>query len=250
MPLPNTPSGQFIFNTPQNLNANQMVARGDQLLTAKQRLTGRIFYEWEGTYFTAGLPKLHSSTDFHTYNVMMNHTYTITPTLLNTAQFTFGRVLIDRGPLPVEGGVTYQSLGVKVNSDTPQYAQNWRGSVSGFWNMNQDNLVDIDRRTYQFTDQVSYTHGAHMIKFGGELRFTQSDRSTANLTDPQFTFNGTFAVNPFADFLLGLPASMSQGSLRVNAGRSRVFSLFVQDDYKLRPNLISRQYHEFNGLSP
>jgi outer membrane receptor protein involved in Fe transport len=251
VPPPNTPSGQYIFNTPQNLNANQIMARGDHQLTGKQRLTARVFYEWEDTFFTAGLPKLHSTTDFHTYNVMGNHTYTITPGLLNTAQFTFGRVLIQRGPLPIEGGVTYQSLGVKVHSDTPQFPENWRGSVSGFWNMNQDNQVNIDRRTYQATDQVSYTRGAHMIKFGGEVRLTQSDRVTANLTDPQFTFNGTFAVNPVADFLLGLPSAMSQGSLRQNQGRGRVFSLFVQDDWKVRPNLtfsVGLRYEPFFPL--
>ncbi|MCC6368923.1 MAG: TonB-dependent receptor [Bryobacterales bacterium] len=251
VPLPNTPSGQHIFNTPQNLDADQIMARGDHQITSKQRLTARVFYEWESTFLTAGLPKLHSSTGFHTYNVMANHTDIISPGLLNTAQFTFGRVLIERGPLPVEGDVTYQSLGLKVHSDTPQFAQNWRGSVSGFWNMNQDNQVNIDRRTYQATEQLSWTHGGHMVKLGGEVRFTQSDRVTANLTDPQFTFNGTFAVNPFADFLLGLPANMNQGSLRQNQGRGRVFSLFIQDDWKVRSDLtlsIGLRYEPFFPL--
>ena len=250
VPAANTPTGQFIFNTPQNLDANQILARGDHQISSRQRLTGRIFYEWEGTYFTAGLPKLHSTTDFHTYNVMLNHTWTITPALLNTAQFTFGRILIQRGPLPVEGGITYQSLGIKVHSDTPQFPQNWRGSVSGFWNLNQDNTVNINRRTYQWTDQVSYTHGAHMIKFGGEIRLTQSDRVTANLTDPQFTFNGSIAVNPFADFLLGLPSAMSQGSLRQNEGRGRAFSLFLQDDWKVRRDLTLSMGLRFEPTFP
>jgi outer membrane receptor protein involved in Fe transport len=250
VPDANTASGQFIFNTPQNLDANQILARGDHQLSSRQRLTGRIFYEWESTYLTAGLPKLHSITYFHTYNVMLNHTWTITPNLLNTAQFTFGRILIERGPLPVEGDITYQSLGVKVHSDTPQFAQNWRGSVSGFWNLNQDNTVNIDRRTFQWTDQVSYTHGPHMIKFGGEIRLTQSDRVTANLTDPQFTFNGTFAVNPFADFLLGLPSAMSQGSLRQNEGRGRAFSLFLQDDWKIRSDFTLSLGLRYEPLFP
>src|SRR5690242_4323248 len=76
-----------------------------------------------------------------------------------------------------------------------------------------------------------------MIKFDGEIRITQSDRVTANLTDPQFTFNGSIAVNAFADFLLGLPSAMSQGSLRQNEGRGRAFSLFIQDDWKIRRDL-------------
>jgi hypothetical protein len=238
VPLPNTPTGQFIYNQPQNLNESQILARVDHTLTPRQRLTGRIFYDWNQTFFTAGLPLLHSDSTFHNYNIVLSHTYTLTPALLNTFQFTFGRILGQRGPELIAGGVTYQSLGVKANADTPQFPEDFRGSVSGYWNMNQDNTVDIDRKTFQWTDQLSYTHGAHMMKFGTEVRNTMSDRVTANLTDPQFTFDGSLTKNPFSDFLLGLPAKMQQGSLRQNQGRSKAFSLFAQDDYKVRPSLM------------
>lgn len=249
-PLPNTPTGQYIYNKPQNLDDSQILARVDHSLTAKQRLTFRIFYDWNDTFFTAGLPLLHSDAAFHNYNIVLNHTYTIGPSLLNTAQFTFGRVLGQRGPEPIAGGITYQSLGVKVNSDTPQFPEDFRGSVSGYWNMNQDNQVNIDRRTFQWTDQLSYTRGAHMMKFGGEARITMSDRITANLTDPQFTFDGHATNNPFADFLIGLPAKMQQGSLRQNQGRSRAFSLFAQDDYKIRQNLTLSFGLRYDPLFP
>jgi outer membrane receptor protein involved in Fe transport len=233
VPLPNASGGQHIFNQPSDLDSNQTLARIDHLLTPSQRITGRVFYDWNRTFLTAGLPVLHSSVNFHTYHVVGNHTWTLSPRLLNTAQFTFGRVDLKRGPEPVLDGVTYQSLGVKANSDTPQFPQNFRGSVSGYWNLGQDNLVNIDRKTYQWTDTVSYTRGAHLFKWGGELRLTRSDRVTANLTDPQFTFDGRFTSNAFADFLIGLPARMNQGSLRQNQGRSQAFSFFLQDDYKV-----------------
>lgn len=237
VPLPNTPSGQHIYNLPENLSSNQVLGRLDHTLTPKQRLTGRLFYDWNNSFTTAGLPELHSSVHFRTYHLVANHTYTLTPALLNTAQFTFARVDLKRGPEPVLDGLTYEKLGINVRSDTPQFPTNWRGSVSGFWNMGQDNLVNIDRRTFQATDQVSWTGGPHMLKFGGEFRQTMSDRVTANLTDPQFTFDGRFAVNAFADFLLGLPSRMQQGSLRQNEARGRAMSLFVQDDYKALHNL-------------
>jgi hypothetical protein len=78
----------------------------------------------------------------------------------------------------------------------------------------------------EVVDNVSYmTHG-HMPKFGGEFRRATSDRYTANLTDPQFTFNGQFSTNALADFVLGLRSAMSQGSLRVNAVRSPEMAFF------------------------
>ena len=103
------------------------------------------------------MPILKSQVKFDTYNIMGNHTWTISPTLLNTVQFSFARINLDRGPLPVLDGVTYQSLGMNIRQDTPQYPTDWRGSVSGFWNMNQDNVVTIDRKTYEVLDNVSFT---------------------------------------------------------------------------------------------
>lgn len=237
IPQPNAAGGRHIFNSPYSQNRDQLITRFDHNLGARHRLSARYFNDWDNERATAGLPILKSSVHFNTSNTMGNHTWTVSPALLNTVQFSLGRVSIERGPLPVLDGVNYEKLGVKVRSDTPQYATNWRGSVSGFWNMGQDNLVAIDRRTYQAQDNGSWTHGAHLVKFGGEYRRASSDRSTANLTDPQFTFDGSVAVNAFADFLLGRPSRMNQGSLRVNAVRAPAFAAFAQDDWKIRRNL-------------
>ena len=237
IPLPNSSRGRYIYNSPNSLDHNQVIVRGDHNIGSKHRITGRYFNDKSPELKTAGLPILRSKNRFDTTNAMGNHTWTISPALLNTVQFSFGRIDLDRGPLPVLDGVTYQSLGVNIRQDTPQYPTDYRGSVSGFWNLNQDNVVTIDRKTYEALDNVSYVAHGHMLKFGGEFRRSSSDRNTANLTDPQFTFNGQNAVNPFADFLLGLPSVMNQGSLRVNAIRGPEMALFFQDDWKVRQNL-------------
>ena len=237
IPFPNAANGSHIFNAPEEVDSNQAIARGDHSLTPRQRLSVRYFNDRSRQINTAGLPILRSDVRFNTSNSMLNHTWTIRPNLLNTAQFTFGRVDLARGPLPVLDNLNYEKLGVRAPSDTPNLTTNWRGQVNGFWNMNQDNYVTIDRKTAQWTDNVNYTRGAHGIKFGGEYRHTRSDRETANLTDPQFTFDGRFAVNPFADFLLGRPSRMNQGSLRINGIRSHAVSLYAQDDWKVKQNL-------------
>ncbi|MBI2686202.1 MAG: TonB-dependent receptor [Acidobacteria bacterium] len=146
--------------------------------------------------------------------------------------------------------MTYECLGVNIRSDTPQYTTNYRGSVTGFWNLAQDNLVTIDRHTYQFQDNASLIRGGHMIKFGGEFRRASSDRNTANLTDPQFMFDGRFAVNAFADFILGLPSRMDQGSLRVNAVRAPAYAAYMQDDWKVRPNFSITMGVRYEPLIP
>lgn len=236
VPLPNTATGQHIFNAPETSNSNQVIARGDHSFSPRQRLSTRFFNDRSRNTLTAGLPILQSDSRFNTYNLMVNHTWTLSPSLLNSAQLTISRVDLARGPQPLLDGLNYEKLGVRAPSDTPSFPTNWRGQVNGYWNMNQDNYVTIDRGAVQVLDNVSYTRGSHIMKFGGEYRRTKSDRETANLTDPQFTFDGRFAVIPYADFILGLPARMNQGSIRVNAVRSDAVALYFNDDWKLRSN--------------
>jgi outer membrane receptor protein involved in Fe transport len=237
IPLPNALGGRDIYNSPDNLDHDQIILRGDHNIGSKRRLSGRYFHDWSSEFQTAGLPVLTSDNNFDTSSVMGNYTWTVSPSLLNTAQFSFSRLYLNRGPLPVGNNVTYATLGVNAPSDTPQYPTDYRGAVSGYWNLNQNNLVTILNKTYEVFDNVSYMSHGHMLKFGVEFRRATSDRYTANLTDPQFTFNGQFTTNALADFELGLPSVMSQGSLRVNAVRSPEMAFFFQDDWKLRPNL-------------
>ncbi|MBI3698537.1 MAG: TonB-dependent receptor, partial [Acidobacteria bacterium] len=244
VPLPNSPGGRHIYNSPQNQDTGQYLGRGDYSLTQSQRLTGRYFRSTSSEFLTAGLPSLHSGTQFDTWNITGQHTWTITPSLLAVGQYTFNRSQIDRGPFPVgEGdGVSYQSMGVKANRGGlnalgKTLVPHYRGGVSGYWDLAQDNLVLIDRRIQQAAYAVTYTRSAHLLKFGGEYRWSKSDRVTANGVDPQFNFNGQFSGNAFADFLLGLPQRFTQGSVRINKIRNQTYSLYLQDDWKAHPHL-------------
>ncbi|MGH9672824.1 MAG: TonB-dependent receptor plug domain-containing protein, partial [Bryobacteraceae bacterium] len=243
-PLPNSSGGRYIYNQPENLDTSQYLGRVDHSLTQNQRLSGRFFRSASEEFLTAGLPSLTSEVLFDTWNITGQHTWTISPALLAVGQYTFNRTQIDRGPLPVGSGagVSYQDMGIKANRGGPDalgkpLLPHFRGGANGYWNLAQDNLVLIDRRIQQGSYSISYTRGAHMMKFGGEYRWGKSDRVTANGVDPQFTFTGQFSGNSLSDFLLGLPARFTQGSVRVNKIRSETFSLFFQDDWKVHSDL-------------
>lgn len=244
VPLPNASNNRFIFNRPNLQDANQYIARLDHQLTSAQRLSGRVFKSGSFESNTAGLPVLHAENSFDSYNMQGQHTWTISPGLLGSGQITANKTLIDRGPLPIGSGdgVSYADLGVRVNRGTAdaggvKLVPHYRGAVNGYWNLNQDNLVTIDRRTYQGTYTLSWIRGRHQVKFGGEYRYSYSDRTTGNGIDPQFTFDGRFSNESFADFLLGRPSAMTQGSLRINSNANHAPSFFIQDDIRLGKNL-------------
>jgi outer membrane receptor protein involved in Fe transport len=251
VPLPNAPGGRYIYNAPQDKDGWQAMARMDMQLTAKQRLFGRVFYDTNDTVNTANspapstaagsLPDLHAQVSFRTWNAAINHTDIISSHLLNSAQFTFAKTDLFRGPLPVGDDLNYQKLGVRVNYATAdpgvKLATMWRGGVSGYWDMNQDAYEPDDRPVVQLKDDVSYSRSGHGLKLGGEYRWAANNRVAANNNDPVFTFNGQYTGSPLADFLLGKAANVQQFSVRHNRGRAQTFAAYAQDDWEIRSRL-------------
>jgi outer membrane receptor protein involved in Fe transport len=238
IPVPNSSGGRYIYNAPNTKDGSQFMGRIDMQLTNQQRLFGRLFYDTNHTINTAGLPLLNANVDFKTWNAAVNHTHILSSRLVNSAQFTYAKTDLDRGPLPVGDDLNYQKLGVKVNYATAdpgvKLATMFRGGVSGYWDMNQDAYEPDDRPVVQLKDDVSYSRNGHVLKFGGEYRWSANNRTAANNNDPVFSFNGQYSGSPLADFLLGKAANVSQFSVRHNKGRAQTFAAYLQDDWEVR----------------
>jgi len=87
---------------------------------------------------------------------------------------------------------------------------------------------------YQIVNNVSYVWGKHSFKFGGDFRkiispqtFTQRGRGDYEYTESQFYF---YDLRP--DFI----AQRSVGDV-VYYGDQKILYTFVQDDWRVRPNL-------------
>jgi hypothetical protein len=76
------------------------------------------------------------------------------------------------------------------------------------------------------------------LKIGGDFQHSRFSSLFAAFAGGQIAFNGAFSLNPFADFLLGLPV---QTQRQVGTNRSRLasnyFGFFIQDDWRVHPNL-------------
>ena len=79
--------------------------------------------------------------------------------------------------------------------------------------------------------------GTHTLKFGGQFHNDQVNEN------PNATFNGTFNIdgtetgNPFADFLLGFPSNFTQTTGQRFYLRNHYAAAFVEDSWRVRPNL-------------
>jgi hypothetical protein len=241
VPLPNSSGGRHIYNAPLTKDGYQVMGRVDTQLTDRQRLFGRMFYDKNELVNTNGLPILHSEVAYVTWNTAVNHTHLLRTNLVNSFQFTYSETDLDRGPLPVGDNLNFQKLGVNVPLATAGTESTlvplFRGGVSGYWNMNQDAWEPDDRPAVQFKNDTSYTRGSHVLKFGGEYRWSANNRTAGNCNDPCFNFNGQYTGAPLGDFLLGMANNVQQFSVRYNKGRAQAFAAYLQDDWQVNPRL-------------
>lgn len=90
---------------------------------------------------------------------------------------------------------------------------------------------------YQWSEQFSKAAGSHMLKFGASVHYDQVNISPDATFNGSFLYEGTETGSGFADFLLGIASSYSQGDSRAFYLRNHYAGLFAQDTWRARSNL-------------
>src|SRR5919205_3924669 len=155
-------------------------------------------------------------------------------------QDPFGlNTLADFGILGVPDSPLYSGglpgISISARGGTPLL-----GGQSGFDRLGSPDFLPKSQRTNQFqwTDNVSLTYGPHQLKFGGDLRAPMRNiyldvpslRGTLN-------FDGNRTGIGLADFLLGYPSGAQLANPAVVDSRLKMYSGFLQDDWKATPKL-------------
>ena len=79
--------------------------------------------------------------------------------------------------------------------------------------------------------------GNHSLKFGGEVSYEHIVHDTLLDNYGVFAFNASKTGNAYADFLLGLPATMTQDAPIRKIDSGTYFSIFAQDDFRIHPRV-------------
>jgi hypothetical protein len=102
--------------------------------------------------------------------------------------------------------------------------------------------------TWSLQPNMSWLHGRQTIKFGAEVRRYNQNFLQPGAADGNYTFGKTWTQanptradatsgNEFATFLLGLPTSGTVDRNIDASYRNMYYAAFVQDDWKIKPNL-------------
>ena len=239
-PLPNRDGAANFTSSPNLTDAdNHFDIRADH-----KELTFRysfgddaLFNPFSGTGF-ALVPGYGTSVDRRAQNVMLAHVHALRPNLLNEARVSFNRVSL---------GTRHETQGTSVNRKLglPELSSNPRDWGLTFIKVNglspigdeYNNPQHGTTNTFQFVDQVAFTHGRHLAKFGVEVRSLQQNAYRDVLSRGLMQFVG-FTGNGLSELLQGI-TTVSSGATLDNAQHLRTASsaFFLHDTYRVRPNL-------------
>ncbi len=109
--------------------------------------------------------------------------------------------------------------------------------------------------TIQFNDSVSYIHGNHSFKFGGEARHMSTREGTFSASRGTVTFaNGAGGLTGLQEFLLGNVSTSTLPSELVGTPDVHVtdkgYSLFAQDDWRLTHTFTVNLGVRFERVTP
>lgn len=113
-------------------------------------------------------------------------------------------------------------------------------SITGLSTATQSLLNPVNDGHSQLSDNLSWVHGRHTMKFGVEFVdwFVNRYLTTNAGLFGNYSFQGGFTGTPYADFLLGLPTSVVRlDPFPIQYNRWWDLSLYAQDDWKISPRL-------------
>jgi hypothetical protein len=185
------------------------------------------------------------------YSGVVHATYSITPTLLNETAFNYNGNRVTITPIGTVGrpsGFNVPELfpGNNLNR-IPSIGLNGGGESAYFdigswpWHNKADD--------YQIRDDLSWSKGNHQLKFGASWMLYKKIQDLFGNTQGNFTFNGTYTGNGFADFLLGYANSYSELAIQ-DAGHwpSYSYDAYVQDNWKVTPRLTLNLGVRWDGI--
>lgn len=90
--------------------------------------------------------------------------------------------------------------------------------------------------TFDARDTLTWVRGRHAVKAGFAITAFQNNMQYDYVGNGLFFFVGAASGNDLADFLLGAPYIFMQGANSHSNVRTKAYSAFVQDEWRLRPD--------------
>jgi Carboxypeptidase regulatory-like domain/TonB-dependent Receptor Plug Domain len=241
---PNSSDGRFRAVAPVTDDTYQYTARVDHQITNSQRVYGRWVMNKNTNDSPGYSPDVRSANETSQHNIGVNYTNSLTPTMLLTvtggylkSNNRFSSPVVGTENLVEQAGI--QGIATAGREDFIGLPNVGITGYTGFntaFGVNGRLWSDVKSAKASLT----WLRGGHSISSGYEY----NDRSVfgrhgSHSPRGSFDFNAQYTGDGFADFLLGLTSGSRRNFPLETFGldRSPYSGAFVQDFWKVRPNL-------------
>jgi hypothetical protein len=255
-PQPNGDFGgnrNFSVATPQVRDFREELARVDYQFSPSHLVYGRFihdsipseepFGEVFGT-FNAAFPGIaNTKTDNPGRSFVGTWNWIVGPAMLNEASYNYSRGAI----LSEITGNAQRDIAIpKVFSGAPgdDILPGVSFGSGGYGGFNFFGPYDNTYGSHRIKDTLTFMAGQHAIKSGFLVSWEFKNENNAAGSNGAFVFPGTPSAafrttgDAVADFMLGRASSYTETNIDITSHlRFQMYEAFVQDDWKIRPNL-------------
>lgn len=269
VPLPNNGFDTYQSVPNQTEKGIQSTFRLDEHISDRHQLSFYYYFDNDtqaqpfSNFEAAGanVPGFGSLYGSRNQQFNLSETWTVSPTTVNEARFTYFR----EGQLsynhPQNTQLVQNVCGSAVPASscfsdpsnpqygiTPNLGASHEGvpsiSTSGGFSLGNNFEGELPQigNSFQWSDGLSKVMGSHTFKFGADVRRMRFDQTLYYNVNGSYSFtsggnNDVGSDDLYPDFLLGLPNTYSQGSAQHENVRSTAVYLYAQDSWKIRSNL-------------
>jgi hypothetical protein len=279
LPLPNVAgttnattgitSNNYYYSIRGSQPFKKYFGRFDYQFTPNNRLTASVTKRDNPAIYpgSLGCPLNCYVGDVDSYNAQITDVWNINARTINelrmgyTNQLNFFATQSAGKGYPAKLGLLFSKADIFPSINISSY------TGSGLAQFNPGTTATYKEHNFDPSDVVTLIRGKHVLHFGGEyLIFEDNSTAWGNVNGATAGFTGTYTQctycvqtkqvaasgNAYADFLLGTMQNWSAQVTPEFAGRQKAPQMFVQDDWKLAPNLtvnLGLRYQIMEGWS-
>ena len=229
-------TGFYNFVANQALSENFFTSRIDRKFSDKDSLFGSYLFDRTPYSAPDQLNEVLLGNLSVRQLITVEETHIFRPNLVNTIRVGFNResANVDNSIAPINSATADLSLGAEPTRAAAQVFIS--GVPPGFTGGMGANPTYLYRwNSFQGYDDAFFTHGTHSLKFGGAVERIQDN--DLPLSNP----NGVFNFGSLEAFLTNKPSKYNSGiasTLQPRGYRQTYFGAYLQDDWRIRPNLM------------
>jgi outer membrane receptor protein involved in Fe transport len=245
-----SPNGTLNSQAGNTNNDNELTMKFDFNITQKDRLSVSLGGNRNpvvngtgssGIGFTIA-PGYALTNVFHNYFSNFAYTRTFSSNILNEFRVTVQRSnTLQAKPartIPTHAALGEAGITPDLELGGAALAFDDQATYFGFSIQGPSTLIN---NTFAYSDTLSWTRGRHNWKFGGAFSWYQFNTAFDFIGNGLFDFVGAGGIgsgNDFADFLLGIPFDYFQSPNAPTNARSKYYSGFAQDEWRVNKKLV------------